>query len=72
MSPSQAQWLTLGFLLLITALVLGYDLAVIRYSGADASISRVIGHILRRNPTLLLAVVFWLGVLIGHLWLPSE
>ena len=51
MISSDAQWLTLWFVLLVTAAVLGYDLAVIRWSGPDASISRVLGRLLEHYPS---------------------
>jgi hypothetical protein len=72
MTPSESQWLTLAVCLLLTAAALGYDVAAIWAWGPDASISRVLGRLLARHPTALLALVFWLGLLIGHVWLPAS
>ena len=43
MAIPQAQCLTLSFLLAVSAVVIGYDVAIIRLVGPDASISRVLG-----------------------------
>jgi hypothetical protein len=72
MTTVQAQWLTLGFVLAVTVLVIGYDVLAIRAWGVEASISRVMRQLFGTSPTLFVAVVFWLGVLIGHIWLPTE
>ena len=64
--------MTLFFCCLITLLVLGYDLLVIRLFGPDASISRVIGHLLERRPLAFVTLVFSLGLLVGHCWLRAE
>ncbi len=72
MTTVQAQWLTLGFVLCVTVLVIGYDVLAIRAWGIEASISRVMRRLFGASPTLFVAVVFWLGILIGHIWLPTE
>lgn len=72
LTPVEAQWLTLAVVLLATALVVGYDVLAIRAWGVDASISRVLRGLFGRCPTLGVALVFWLGVLVGHIWLPTE
>ncbi len=73
MSPAtHAQWITLWFTVLITVTVLGFDVAWIRLHGPDASISRVLGRLLDGRPAALLALVFWLGLLVGHIWLPAR
>jgi hypothetical protein len=72
MTTVQAQWLTLGFVLAVTALVIGYDVLAIRAWGVEASISRVVRHLFGSCPTLFVALVFWLGILVGHIWLPTE
>ncbi len=72
MSDVQRQWITLGFVIAMTALVIGYDLLAIRAWGVEASISRVMRRLFAVHPTLFAALVFWLGVLVGHIWLPSE
>jgi hypothetical protein len=71
MTSAQAQILTLFFLAAVTALVIGYDVFIIRTAGPDASISRVLGQLLKL-PSAFVAFVFWLGVLVGHVWLPSR
>jgi len=72
MTIARAQWLTLGVVLGGTCLVLALDLLIIRLAGPDASISRVLSHLFGRWPTVAVAVVFWLGLLVGHVWLPAE
>jgi hypothetical protein len=72
MTTVQAQWLTLGFVIAVTALVIGYDVWVIRAWGVEASISRVMRRLFGASPTLFVSVVFWLGLLVGHIWLPTE
>jgi len=71
MTTPQAQWLTLLFLAAVTILVIGYDLLIIRAAGPDASISRVLGRLLEL-PSAFIVFVFWLGVLVGHVWLPAR
>jgi len=72
MTPVQAQWLTLMFVGAVTYLVIGFDAWMVLRHGPDASISRVLGRVFGRWPALGLAVVFWLGVLVGHCWLRAE
>lgn len=72
LTPLQAQWLTFIFVLAATALVVGYDILAIRAWGVDASISRVVRRIFGFSPTVFVAFVFWLGILVGHIWLPAE
>ncbi len=71
MPTPQAQWLTLAFLLAVSATVVAYDLLIIRAAGVDASISRVLGRLLEL-PSAFVVFVFWLGVLVGHVWLPAR
>ena len=71
MTSPQAQLLTLFFLAALTASVVGYDLLIIRAAGPDASISRVLGRLLEL-PSAFVVFVFWLGVLVGHVWLPAR
>lgn len=72
LNPVQAQWVTLAFVIAMTAIVIGYDILAIRSWGVDASISRVVRRLFGASPTLFAVVVFWLGLLIGHIWLPTE
>jgi hypothetical protein len=72
LTPVQAQWLTLAFVIAVTALVIGYDVLAIRSWGVEASISRVLRRLFGSSPTLFVAMVFWLGILVGHIWLPTE
>ena len=71
MTTPQAQWLTLAFLFAVSAAVVGYDLLIIRAAGPDASVSRVLGRLLEL-PSAFVVFVFWLGVLVGHVWLPAR
>ena len=72
MTTAEAQKLTLLFMVAVTILVAVFDLVVIRSYGPDASISRVSARLFGRWPTAAVALVFWLGVLVGHVWLPAE
>lgn len=72
LTPVQAQWLTLVFILTVTVLIVAYDVMAIQCWGVDASISRVLRRLFGACPTLLVALVFWLGILVGHIWLPTE
>jgi uncharacterized BrkB/YihY/UPF0761 family membrane protein len=72
MSTVQGQWLTLFFLAAVTVLIVGYDLLIIRACGPDASVSRVLGRLFGRWPQAAIVLLFWLGLLIGHVWLPAE
>lgn len=72
MTNAQAQWITLGVVLALTAAAIGYDVTAIRAWGVDASISRVMRRLFGACPTLFVATVFWLGILVGHIWLPAE
>jgi Na+/H+ antiporter NhaD/arsenite permease-like protein len=72
LTPVQAQWLTLAFVLTVTVLVIGYDVMAIHNWGVDASISRVLRRLFGACPALAVSLVFWLGILVGHIWLPTE
>ncbi len=72
LTVSQAQWLTLTFVILATLMIIGYDVLAIRAWGVEASISRVFRRVFGASPTLFVATVFWLGILVGHIWLPTE
>lgn len=72
MTTTQAQWLTLFFLAAVTVLVVAYDLLIVRSYGPDASISRVLARLLGRWPTVAAMLLFWIGVFVGHVWLPSQ
>jgi hypothetical protein len=72
MTLDQARWLTVAFLTAWTAVAISYDVVVVTRYGPEASISRVLGWMLARLPVVGVAVVFWLGLLVGHLWLPSK
>jgi len=72
MTTAHAQWLTLAFVLASTALIISFDVWVNLQFGAAASISRVLSRLFSRWPSVFVAVVFWLGMLVGHLWLPAE
>ena len=72
LTSNQAQWFTLAFVLAVTIIVIGYDVMAIHAYGVEASISRVLRRLFAWHPTLFAAMVFWLGVLVGHIWLPTE
>ena len=71
MTTPQAQWLTTAVLLVLSIFVIVYDLLIIRAAGPDASISRVLGRLLEL-PSAFVVFVFWLGVLVGHVWVPAR
>jgi hypothetical protein len=72
LTPVQAQWLTLAFLVAVTVVAVGYDVLAIRAWGVEASISRVLRRLFTAYPTLFVAFIFWLGILVGHIGLPTE
>ena len=72
LSSIQAQWLTLALVVGLTALFVGYDILAIRAWGVEASISRVLRRLFVFYPTLFVAFIFWLGILVGHIGLPTE
>jgi hypothetical protein len=71
MSTPQAQALTAALLVVLSILVIAYDVLIIRAAGPEASISRVLGRLLEL-PSAFLVFVFWLGVLVGHVWIPAR
>lgn len=72
LTPVQAQWLTLAFVVAVTIVVIGYDILAIRAWGVEASISRVLRRLFEVYPTLFVAFIFWVGILVGHIGLPTE
>lgn len=72
LTPGQSQWLTLAIVVAVAVLVVGYDVLAIHAYGVEASISRVLRRLFGLHPTLFAALVFWLGVLVGHIGLPTE
>lgn len=68
MTTAEAQWMTFAFILLFTAVIVGYDVWVITYWGPEASISRVASAAFRISPTGFAVFLIWIGVLIGHLF----
>jgi len=71
MTTVHAQWLALAFLAVVTVCTVGFDVWLTLRYGPDASISRVLCRLFARWPAAGLAVVFWLGLLVGHVWLPA-
>jgi hypothetical protein len=71
LTPVQAQWLTVSFIAAVTALVIAFDAWMLCRFGPEATISQVLGRMLAR-PTFFIAFVFWLGLLVGHIWLPAR
>jgi spore maturation protein SpmA len=72
MTRVQGQWLTLGFILIVTVVVVGYDVWAYRTHGVNATISRVANRGFTACPSLFAAFVFWLGILVGHVFLHTE
>jgi hypothetical protein len=72
MTESQAQFVTLAFIVAVMAVVIAYDVAACTVWGPDATISRVMCRAFRAYPILYPA--FWLavGLLVGHIGLPCE
>lgn len=70
--PIRQQWLTLAFVLTVTVVVVGFDVWTIRTNGVNSSISRVMRQLFEACPTIFVAIVFWVGILIGHIWMPVE
>ncbi len=72
LTPVQAQWLTLAFVLVVTSWSSATTCWRSASWGVEASISRVLRRLFGACPTLFVALVFWLGILVGHIWLPTE
>jgi hypothetical protein len=72
MPTNTAQWLTLTLIAIVMAVIVWYDVWVAIVYGPNATISRVLKRLFDGTP--ILYPVFWLavGVLIGHLGLPTQ
>jgi hypothetical protein len=71
MTSFQAQWLTLGIILVLTIVVVWYDILAASAWGSDATISRTLAYAFRRFPILYPIFWFAVGLFVGHLGLPS-
>jgi hypothetical protein len=67
----QAQILTFSLLVVLTIVVVAYDVYILRTVGPAATISGVLSRLLEL-PSAFMVFVFWLGVLVGHVWLPAR
>lgn len=67
MTTNEAQWVTFC---VIVAFVI-FDLAMIWIFGPDASVSRVVAVLIAKYPLCFTWIVFGLGLLVGHVWLPA-
>ncbi len=72
MTTQQAQCLTLAFLAATVAVVIATDVWLCCTFGPDATISRVMRRGFERWPILYPVFWFVLGVLAGHIGLPTE
>lgn len=72
MTDPRTQWLTLAMVAAVTALAIAADVWLCCTFGPDATISRVMRRSFERFP--ILYPVFWLtvGVIVGHIGLPTE
>lgn len=68
---AESRWLVLLICLVGTALFIGADVLIIRIWGMDCSISRVIGRLGAVYVSLLVALGFWFGFLVGHFYCGS-
>lgn len=66
------QFRTLAFVVFCTISIIGFDVLAWWIGGKKATISMVMGRIFQAHPTLFIAFVFWLGVLVGHLKFPID
>lgn len=64
MTNHDARIVTQVVLILVTALLLGYNTAIWWMFGREATISSVLHEVVERWPLFLLLV----GILIGHIW----
>jgi hypothetical protein len=71
MTVSQAQLLTFSLLVVLTIVVIAYDVFILRTVGPAATISGVLSRLLEL-PSAFVVFVFWLGVFVGHVWLPAR
>lgn len=61
------QVLTLVLMIVVSVIVVAYDVAVYR-RGVEGTISVVCRTLFHHLPTLGVLFIFWLGVLVGHLF----
>lgn len=71
MTTAEGQWVTTAFLLIVTAVIVGFDVVIVNWAGVDASISRVLRYTFDRYPTAAVAFYVWIGILIGHIGLSN-
>ncbi len=71
MDENQAQWVTLGFMVLVAGQVVAYDAMAWRLWGVNATISRVCLRISTDWPVVSVIAVFAIGICIGHVFLPQ-
>lgn len=71
MSDQEARWLTVGFILALVAITIGYDVAIMHLVGSDATISRVCGNAMHRYPILTAWTLVGVGMFIGHVFLSA-
>lgn len=72
MNPNQIQWVTVGFMTMTAMSIIGYDLMIWRVFGVEATVSRVWLRAHQAYPVISLVMVFALGVLVGHFFLPQD
>lgn len=65
------QWITLVFLVLMTGLVVAYDVAINRFVGEHATISRVMLRCSLDHPLVTPVIIFAVGITIGHILFPQ-
>lgn len=68
----QSRWLVLAICLVGTGFFIGVDILIIRIWGVEYSISRVIGHLGIVFVSIIIALAFWFGFLIGHFYCGSQ
>lgn len=61
--------LTLVFLILVSAVVIVYDIYAEVYLGDENTISKLLLWLNQHAPVLSFVFCFWVGVLVGHLFL---
>lgn len=71
MTTIEQQWFTLTLAMLITAAILVLDALLWASFGPDGTFSRAFGWLFRRWPVTAALVIFWVGLLVGHL-LPAR
>ncbi len=72
MTSAQSQWLVIAFCLAMTSVVIAFDVCLYHAYGPDSTFSRAARRVFHQYPMVPIVIVFWLGLLVGHILLPCD